>query len=596
MKIADSLARVAGLRIRLVLAVLLGLSFVVDTSPLSRAWYDLKARTLVSDPVASPRITVVDIDDQSLSAIGRWPWSRVELTTLMSLLQMAEPELIAVDLFFPEPSGDDDLELLALLEDPRFVLVTAFDFQSDQRSGELAVNDADRQKQTLNNKVFATATGWVGLFSELADAMDQGRVGHVNIIEDPDGVVRRLPGLIRAGGHEYSNLPSQIVGSVTHRSTMGRVDRQQYLIPYVFDPRLVRTVSAVDVLSGVIPEAVLKGQILVLGSSAAGLADRVMTPMGYPIPGVTLQALIAEAWLSGIHWDEAVNWTHGSFIIAIALGVYLIIVFPNLVTVRALVMLSGFMVFILVANWLDFFMNARVWDPSHIVSVGVIGSIMMAYQLYLVQIEAATRVRDMFQAYVPERVLDTLLAGDIERFDRGERAKVTVLFADLVGFTRLAETSEPEKLTQTVRHVFNALTEAILRHGGTVDKYMGDAVMAFWGAPLPDADQETRAVACALEMQQIMTSLPYDLELGVGINSGDATVGNMGSDFRHAYSVLGDSVNIAARLESQTRVLGCSILLGEATALRCSQTTESMGMVAVKGKRECIEVFCLPQS
>ena len=596
MKITDSLVRVAGLKIRLVLAVLFGLLFVVDTSSLSRTWYDLKVRTLVSDPVASPRITVVDIDDQSLSAIGRWPWSRVELTTLMSLLQMAEPELIAVDLFFPEPSGDDDLELLALLEDPRFVLVTAFDFQSDQRSGDLPVDDSDSQIQNVDEGVFAVATGWVGLFSELASRMDQSRVGHVNIIEDPDGVVRWLPGLIRAGGHEYSNLPSQIVGSLTHRSTMGRSDRQQYLIPYVFDPRLVRTVSAVDVLSGAIPEAVLKGQILVLGSSAAGLADRVMSPMGYPIPGVTLQALIAEAWLSGIHWDEAETWSLSVFIIAIALAVFLIIVVPNLVRVRALVLLSGFAVFILVANWLDFFMNARAWDPLPIVAVGIIGSMVLAYHLYLIQIEAATRVRDMFQAYVPERVLDTLLAGDIERFERGERATVTVLFADLVGFTRLAETYEPEKLTQTVRHVFNALTEAILKHGGTVDKYMGDAVMAFWGAPLPDADQETRAVACALEMQQIMAALPYDLELGVGVNSGDATVGNMGSDFRHAYSVLGDSVNIAARLESQTRVMGCSILLGETTALRCSQATESMGMVAVKGKQECIEVFCLPHS
>lgn len=220
-------------------------------------------------------------------------------------------------------------------------------------------------------------------------------------------------------------------------------------------------------------------------------------------------------------------------------------------------------------------------------------AVAQAYHLFELQKLATSRVRDMFESYVPETVVDTLLSGDLDRFDRGERVRVTVLFADLVGFTALAERSPPDELTATVRHVFNTLTAVILDCGGTVDKYMGDAVMAFWGAPLPDEHQEAQAVKCAIQMQDAIAALPYGLKLSIGVNTGMATVGNMGSDFRHAYSVLGDTVNVAARLESQTRALEKNILLGAETASGCSVPTQSMGEIWVKGKQESIEVFCV---
>ena len=584
----------AGLKTRVILALLCAAALLLDTGVVSRAWYDIKVQAVISTPVSEPRVTVIDIDDRSLAAVGRWPWSRVELAALLSLLSLSDPALIAVDLFFPDASGDADQELLHVLSDPLFLVVTAFDFESDQRSGELP-SRSDDQRARLNASTdhLMSANGWVGLFPELADSLDAARVGHVNISDSRDGVVRWLPGAIHADGRVIDSLPSQIVRRLSQDGDSSLSETRRHPIPYVFDPRGVNTVSAIAVLDGSAPQELLTGQVLLIGSSASGLADRVVTPMGYVVPGVTLQALVTEAWLSDQVWQESVVGSTVTLILAWLAAMGLVWVFLTLTRVRWLIGLLGVAGLVLVVNGLDLYWNARLWDPTPLVMVLVIGATLFAYRLYALQRETAQRVRDMFQSYVPSRVLETLLSGDIERFDRGERAQVTVLFADLIGFTRLAEHSDPEVLTQTVRDVLNALTEAILAHGGTVDKYMGDAVMAFWGAPLPDSAQETRAVECALAMQAAMRRLPYGLEVGIGINTGEATVGNMGSDFRHAYSVLGDSVNIAARLESQTRVLGCSILLGEATARGCEQATQSLGTVTVKGKEACIEVFCL---
>lgn len=592
MKHRGSWAQAPGLKIRLALAGLLLALFLIDTSAISRAWYDLKVQAVIAEPLEATRVTIIDIDDRSLAAVGRWPWSRAELATLFALVALTEPELVAIDLFFPEVGGVEDQELVEVLNDPRFLLATALDFESDQRIGVLpAMTPTDGESGAVGSN--ASAAGWVGLFPDLAEILSPSRVGHVNITDDADGVVRTLPGTISADGMAIRNFPSQIVKTLSSAEIFEGREADLHPIPYVFDPRSVTAVSALDVLEGSAPLELLTGRILVVGSSAAGLSDRVLTPMGFAVPGVTLQAMVTEAWLSGQYWQDRASWSFGLTVLAGFLALAVIWVFPKLTSSRWLLALAGLSLVVLVGNGLDLYWNGRLWDPTVLVLVCIVSVTMLAYQLYALQKLAASRVRDMFQSYVPSGVLDTLLSGDVDRFNRGERAKVTILFADLVGFTRLAEQSDPEALTRTVRHVLNVLTEAILAHGGTVDKYMGDAVMAFWGAPLPNPQQETQAVACAMAMQSAMQELPYGLQIGIGINTGEATVGNMGSDFRHAYSVLGDSVNVAARLESQTRVLGASILLGEATAARCTQATESLGTISVKGKQECIEVFCL---
>lgn len=589
----DLSARALGLKIKFGLALGLLLLIVIDTAPLSRAWNDWTVRMMLGDEPVAGAVTIVDIDDRSLAAIGRWPWSRSELAAFFSLLALHEPRTLGVDLFFPETGDLADNDLIDSLAASDIVLAVAFDFESAQRAGNLPGLDAQIVPSESGPEAGSPRElGWVGLFPNLAKSISVEQIGHVNIKPGLDGVVRSIPGPVNADGAFVLSFPEQMVNSA--RGQGGAMDRNaEHIVPYVFDPRSIPTVSAVDVLDGSAPPELLRNRVLVVGSSAAGLADRVSTPLGFAIPGVLLQSMMIESWLAGHTWADASVKSSLIIWVAVAVGLLSLLMIGKMTSARYIVGYALIAMTVLIVNGFDRAINAQMWDPIPLVLVCSVVVGFLSYQVYAAQKIAADRVRNMFQSYVPNAVLDRLLTGDVARFDQGERLRVTVLFADLIGFTPYAEASTPTELTQTMRHVLNTLTEIILKHGGTVDKYMGDGVMAFWGAPLADPDQATHAVQCAIEMQAAILALPYGLRLGVGINTGEATVGNMGSDFRHAYSVLGDSVNVAARLEGQTRQMGHSILLGKTTADECAQPTCSLGEVAIKGKRACIEVFCL---
>lgn len=590
MKTVGLLAPAPGRSSRFFLACVLLVLLASDTSVVSRAWYDLKVQSFASDSSAEGSVVIIDIDDATLNSVGRWPWPRDDFAALLSLLaDNYSPNKIVVNFLFPEPSDlDDDSALIALTEDPRFMFAVAFDFESNRRVGTLPPSNSDRAALMLEN--VSPATGWVGMHSTLAEKLNDARVGHVNLLEDPDGVVRRIPGLVEADGSIYGSLPQKLVPL---QATRHVTERGEALIPYLSDLSQIMTVSALDVLSGSVPTSFLANQILLVGTSASGLGHRVITPLGYAVPGIIVQGLVVKSWQAGEFWFERPLFSDAFLIIALGILIGGIACSARLASTQALAVIVGFGVVALVINWFDHAVFGAVWDPAPFAIACGCLALAQAYHLFELQKLATSRVRAMFESYVPETVVEKLLSGDLERFDRGERLRVTILFADLVGFTSMAERLPPDQLTATVRGVFNQLTAVILECGGTVDKYMGDAVMAFWGAPIPDDEQETHAVNCAIKMQDTIAKFRDDLTLSIGVNTGVATVGNMGSDFRHAYSVLGDTVNVAARLESQTRELKKNILLGKRTAIACSVPTMSMGEIWVKGKLESVEVFCL---
>lgn len=589
MKTVGLSAQVPGRGSRFLLACVFLVLVFSDASVITRAWYDFKVQSLVPADSARDSVVIIDIDDATLNAVGRWPWPRADFAALLSMLtENYQPKQVVVNFLFPEPSDSDDSALIALAQDPRFVFAVAFDFESDRRLGDLPKPEAS-QSVSLDQSM-TPATGWVGMHTALANGVPGAQIGHVNLSEDPDGVVRRIPGWVIVDHAVYPSLPQQVLTTSPHAEALAH---REALIPYVRDPRQMMTVSALDILSGAVPVELLADRILLVGTSASGLANRVVIPLGFAVPGILVQGLTIEAWQAGEIWDQRPLVTGILFWGGLSVLLVGVLYLGRLATTQTLLVVLGLGVLVLGVNWLDHAVWTAVWDPTTMTLALFSLAVAQAYHLFELQKLATSRVRDMFESYVPETVVDTLLSGDLDRFDRGERVRVTVLFADLVGFTALAERSPPDELTATVRHVFNTLTAVILDCGGTVDKYMGDAVMAFWGAPLPDEHQEAQAVKCAIQMQDAIAALPYGLKLSIGVNTGMATVGNMGSDFRHAYSVLGDTVNVAARLESQTRAFEKNILLGAETASGCSVPTQSMGEIWVKGKQESIEVFCV---
>jgi len=591
--VARSWAPVIGMRSNLILAGALSLLALLDWQALDRQWYDLKVSLGVAQAVVDSPIVVVDIDDASLQQLGRWPWPRDQVAQLLDqLLNHYNSAAIGVDLLFPE-STDQDSQLGQVMQDPRISAAVAFDLVNGYRTGVLpSFTDAPGVGAV-------SAMGYVGLSPTLLQSLSPDRLGHVNISRDSDGVVRRFPMWVQYQQQGVLALPAVMMRTLlggdveSLHSYIAGAAAGEPRIPYLQDSRRVVSVPAAQVMSGAAPRALLEGALVLVGSSAMGLGERLRTPEGHVVPGVAVQAqmlraLLNQQWIlerTQARWAIPALALLSGWLIALALRHHRPVVIA-LLALSTAVVVTG-------VNWMDYRWATAHWNAMPWVAVLLAGGLWALYQGYRQQREQSLQVRQMFLNYVPPAVLDQLISGDVERFQRGERRWITVMFADLVGFSRLSEQHDPEELVQIVRSAFDEFSHIILEHGGTVDKYMGDAVMAFWGAPIEDTLQAFHALSCAKELQAAATRLPHGLSLGIGINTGEALVGNLGTSVRHAYSVLGDTVNVAAHLEKETRKAGCSILMGPATARDCKMPVQIVGSAQLKGKNQCIDLYSL---
>ncbi|MEO8402181.1 MAG: adenylate/guanylate cyclase domain-containing protein [Gammaproteobacteria bacterium] len=614
--------------------------------------YDTQLRTklFTHKKLKDTSIAIVDVDDNSLEIEGRWPWPRAKVATLIDRLQQHGAVVVALDVLFPEkeanivetvleklnsekissptitpllqkiaPFFDNDAILATSLSRLDVVLGISF-LPRSEVNGLLSPAILELKTNPEKQLGFINAPGVIGNIPVLQPAAKHD--GFINVFPDEDGIIRRVPILIRYQDKLYPSLALEAVriyllsniSLVTARYTdqlrlegvklgdhiIPTDEKGQVIVPFRGKSFTFPYYSATDVLNNKIPPKALEGKIIFIGTSATGLGDLKATAIENIFPGVEIQATIADGILTD-NFSYKPAWSLGAEIFTtLFLGILLIFIFPYLGP-RTLLLLAIVIPVSLI------FANNWLWDKTGLlvsILIPMVFSVMLAVinvvYGYLFETLKRERLKEMFGQYVPAKHIDEMLTSSGSYGLYGEDREMTVLFADIRNFTSISEPLSATQLKEMLNEFFTPMTEVIFQHRGTIDKYVGDMIMAFWGAPLKDKRHAQHAVSAALDMQHAVDKLKpqfaakgwAEVNIGIGLNSGIMSVGDMGSKFRRNYTVLGDAVNLASRVESLTKFYGAKIMVTESTALDQKYFVfRKVDRVQVKGKYIAIEIY-----
>ena len=634
--ISDHAARLRDLKL-CALAVAIVLPFVVaqlvalDVPSLRR--YELialDAQMRARGPRApGPETVIVMIDDATIAALGRWPVPREKLAELVTLLDRAGARTIGIDMLFAErearvadaatsTAGDEALAR-AMRDAGSVVLPYAFRFGGfrEPRSGTATPRPYTTLRQGANYRPLALQP--TAVLMPVAALVQAADLGHIVVAYDVDGAARYdypalefdvdyYPSMAVRVAQRYLNVRWDDVGlDLGSGVSMGPVHiptdaSLRMLIDYLGPSPAFPTYGLSDVLNGSVPAAAFRDRIVLVGSNALGTRDTFETPFTAVMPGVERLATTVDAIVHQrhLHRPQAAPIAESAFMVAAAL--MLGVVVSRVSLALASVIAVGFALAFAVSAHVAL-ARFGVWQASAIPMAAIVVTFIgLSLYRYGLLDKERRHIRRVFQRYLSPAMVDRVVASDQLPELGGELRELTILFCDLRGFTALSERLDAAALTRVVNGFLQAATDAILAHGGTVDKYVGDAVMAFWNAPLEQPEHATLACRAALEIRRRIEALNRApehrnlprLEAGIGINTGRCTVGNFGSTHRFDYSAIGDAVNIAARLESETREHDMAILLGPETAAKVTGlATVSIGTLKLRGRAEPLAIYAL---
>jgi len=628
--------------------------------------YDLKFR--FRGPMASGRqVAIVAIDDDSLKAVGRWPWSRENMARLLSRLKQAGPRVIALDIIFAEKEQtasyqalknlSDNLarrgvspEILKILEveknradvdrllakvlrqEPPTIL--GFFFRSlggkNRESGEAEkLVGASFLRASTYNVVRLLDTkpsqvqliGAAGVERNLPEITEAGAGdGYFNMIPDPDGTVRWFPMTVLYGGEFFAPMSLVTLSHAQARAPMALtlsrwgvdevrlgprsvpVDRYgRMLINYLGPEGIIPTYSAAGLMNGTLPAEALKDKIVIVGATAVGIYDLRVTPFSGTFPGVEVQATIMDNLLRGNFIRTPPLGLIIMLLILIALAVMLGVVLPRFSAAWAFIITLIIIEAYVGLNYLLFTRQGLQLELFYPLGLIVLIYLGVTMQRFLAEERERERIRKTFESYVAPTVVQEMLKHPEQLRLGGERRDITLLFTDIRGFTTMSENLDPEALVKLLHDFLNPMSNIIINQGGTIDKYMGDAIMALFGAPLMQTDHPRLACRAALEMVASLTALNQTwaeqgrppLKVGVGVNTGPVAVGNMGSDRLFDYTAIGDNVNLASRLEGLNKYYGTSILISDTTAKAVENgfILRDVDLVRVKGKAQGVRIY-----
>ncbi|NBU01129.1 MAG: adenylate/guanylate cyclase domain-containing protein [Betaproteobacteria bacterium] len=593
--------------------------------------YNERVRLLPPQPQIDP-VVIVDIDEQSLAELGRWPWSRIKLAALIDrLFEHYQIHTLGLDMVLVESeSPAADAALIKAVEGRR--VVVAYHFVSPGGAPHESpglLPEPDLSLQSIANRYSFPIDGegspgvLAGLLSAAADA------GHINPHLDHDGVTRRVPALIAWAEGLYTTLSVAVVRAAMGGAAMQAdrinerlpgaaiewlellnlnqtlaipVDRELMMqIPFRGAAARFSYVSARDVLSGQADPKLLGGKIVLLGTTAPGLFDLRNTPVSPAFPGVEVHANAVSAILNRQLLHQPA-WIDAWQLIVLALVMLLALIVMGYATP----MWAFLGMLLIVASLVGlnlYWWTSKFWVvPLAPTLFGIFAGVGAALlERWAGALRRSRRVETTFARYVPKEVARRLANDPDKDLMAAREHHVAIMFTDIAGFTTLARTLSPQQIAQLLREVLTALSAMIHQHEGTIDKYIGDAIMAFWGAPLQVRHPEQQALAAALAMVNRLADLQQDLSarhlprimIGIGIHSGMAYVGDMGSSFRSTYTAIGDNVNLAARVEGLTRVYGLSVLVTEKVKQSCEADFlfRFVDRVVVKGYDESIAIY-----
>lgn len=626
-----------------------------------RLTYDSRVRASVQD-APDTRIAIIDIDEKSTHAEGQWPWPRRKLAQLTDILHnYYGVASLGFDTVFPEPDGHSAVRWLEQLQAGELgqnaEVVRWAQSKRQQWDDDLLFAQAIKQHQPVMGFVFKSQAAAQITQGQLPPALVQGvrrmpadyveaaaYTGNIAPLQqaspyggffdnptlDGDGVFRRVPLLQQHGDNIYGSLALMTLARALREGGQDVDIQLDYdarggprtalnlealsigsyrvpvdenaavLVPYRGEQGSFPYFSVTDVLNKRVPKDDLRGRITILGSSAPGLLDLRTTPVGVAYAGVEIHANIISGILDGRVKIKVPYLVGIETTMLVLLGLVLTLLFPRLPPLWGTGMVAGLAALVVV-------LALGLWHGANFV-LPLGGPLLYILAVVLVQltygyfIEARSKreVSRLFGQYVPPELVSEMAQDSVAAEMRSDSREMTVLFSDVRNFTSISEQLEPVALTNLMNEFLTPLTRVIHDHRGTIDKYMGDAVMAFWGAPLPDPQHPRQALEAAMGMVACMNQLAAEfkarglpeLRVGVGVNTGVMSVGNMGSEFRMAYTVLGDAVNLGARLESLTKQYGVSIICGDHTRKQVDDWVyRDLDLVRVKGKHEPVAIF-----
>lgn len=559
-------------------------------------------------------VRVVDIDDAALAALGQWPWPRSRMAALTDRLAEAGAAVVVHDILYAEPdrlsSGgrDNDAELALALARTTSVLGTAL--STDGEAGPVPVAAGVVEIGNAPASALPPAPALTPVLPELAAAASG--IGVISVGADGGGPVRRLPLVwagpdgpvpslsleaLRVAGGETTltlwgagNLEGALEGVSLGDLFMPTTPSGELWLRYrAEDPGLY--LPARTVLEAPVSEwaPLAEGHIVLIGTSAAGLLDIRTTALGETVPGVSIHAQAIEQMLLGTHLSRS-DVTAGFELLALLAVVAVVTLAvaysgPGVALGLGAASAAG----LAAASWF-LFRNGTLFDAAFPLLAGFLTfALLSAYRLVVVDRERRL-IRRSFSHYVAPEVLYVLERSGYRLAPGGEAREVTVLFADLRGFTPLSESLPPGDLVALLNELFEAFGAEIMAERGTIDKFIGDAVMAFWNAPVAVPDHPARAVAAALRMRAALGRINAErpqyapLRLAIGLATGPASVGNIGSRNRFNYSVVGETVNLAARAEEACRVVGAEMLVTDAVAAEAGELASlDAGWLSLKG-------------
>jgi adenylate cyclase len=619
---------------------------------------ELRVRTFDTFQLIDPRVktarpvTIIDIDEKSLSELGQFPWPRTRIAELITNLTKLGAVVIAFDIVFSEPDrlnpdvaadtirnlDDDTRAKLRALRSNDQILADAMS-KSRVVLGEsglpFVVSEFDKSLPLtglamLGEEPQRFMFDFPGLLRNVhvLEAAAAGR-GLFTIKPERDGIVRRVPMIMQAQGASMPSLSFEVLRVASGSGTiLVKADKagikslglRGFQIPtdahgqlWVhfahYDPSIY--VSAVDVLQGRAPPDKISGKLVLIGTSAVGLNDIKTTPISPAIPGVEIHAQVLESALTGAGVSQPNYGISIEFATALVFGL-LVIAFAPLFGPITLVGLGAvFATGLAGTSWYFFTQHRLLIDFTYPLMSTTAIYLTLIFSSFVREQAQRRQIRSAFGQYLSPALVEQLAQSPEKLVLGGEEREMTIMFSDVRGFTSISESykHDPQGLTTLMNRFLTPLTNAILARKGTIDKYMGDAIMAFWNAPLDDKEHEINACEAAVDMLERIDELNklreqeaqegghvyIPLNVGVGLNTGVCVVGNMGSDLRFDYSVLGDSVNLASRLEGQSKEYGFPIIVGSKTALAAKDKFAilELDFIMVKGKKEPEVIYAI---
>ncbi len=542
------------------------------------------------------RIAVVDIDEASLAEAGPWPWPRARLADLAEILLARHgARTLALDMVLPEPADrGGDRRLAALAEHGALVTAIAFDFVPREQP-ILTGLPAEGAAADVASPALG-ATGHVANHAGLARSRCTGNIGFV---PDADGVLRRLPARVRFEGRDYPMLAQAILECGPGPAGKGAAWR----IPFHRDLTAFPVIPAAAVLAGRAPDELLRGRRIVIGSSALGLADRVATPLSASTAGVMVHASALSALLDEAGGAQPSPWPGTALALAWAFvaSAAAILLLPRLGAWQGACLMGGWALLWLPVAFAAAGSGAEFSLLAPAVSCLVLMIVTVPLEWWQSQM-ISRRILEVFEHYVARPVIDELLDRKMLNILEPTQKGVTVLIADMESYTRHTASLPLAEAARLTRDFLDALTRPILETGGTLDKYTGDGLVAFWGAPLPCPDQAERAVlagerilaeVAALNMRRAPEGLA-PVRARIGIESGLALVGDLGTPFRSTYTAVGDCINFASKLQESARDLECALVIGPGTKkLLPEERLVALGEIRLRGYDQPVSIYSI---